>query len=382
MRVPYGKDDEEKLPKLQSMLNSFINGSKMTAETGVIDFEIEQITDKMYKENDTTKTYTINYSDVRPYHLANLDLGLEERPKAQIEINKDVANAKVTLANGNVLFDAIQGTDNLAWIKNPTYYTYENNLMTPSKYTSIENIRNSRSFGLVQPTIDKELMHGATIKITYNITATNVGETDYKEEQFYYTGIAGNTNNIVTTNAMQLVDYVPNNLQYYERDNSEYWQVVKTDDLIAGTNNLVNSSLKDNLNKFNTIITTTKTNTALVPAIYAQKVNTTRASSVSVPLVLTQLITSENKDDDLDYINKVEMVAESNTVGRKMAYSIVGNFDPTGNVMELDEDYAEVKILPPFGANLTYVMIAIITIAGASIIIAGIVFIKKKVLVK
>ena len=358
---------------MQTLLDSFIQKTKMTAETGIIDMEVEY-------NRTSTANQTLNNNN--PYHLENLDLGLEERPKAQIEIVKDIKNLKITLTNGNILFDSTQGTDNLGWIKNPEYYAYENNLMKESKYGSIENIRNNRTFGLVQPTIDKEIMHGATMKITYEISAINTGEVDYNEEQFYYTGIAQNRNNPVTTNAIQLVDYVPNNLQYYEVDNNGNWLVVKTSDLIEGNNNLVNKKLEQNLNKYNTIITTTKTNTPLVPVVYTQKVNSSKASRASVPLVLTQLLSAENKDDDLDYINIVELVAQSNTAGRKMAYSVVGNQDPSKAPRELDASWEEVRILPPFGTTLTYIIISVITIAGAILIVSGIVFIKKKVLIK
>ena len=32
--------------------------------------------------------------------------------------------------------------------------------------------------GILQITMDEELMHGATIEITYDMTVTNIGETD------------------------------------------------------------------------------------------------------------------------------------------------------------------------------------------------------------
>ena len=102
-----------------------------------------------------------------------------------------------------------------------------------------------------------------------------------------------------------------------------------------------------------------------------------------MPIVLTQLITAENKTADLTYNNMVELVAHSNTVGRKMAYSVPGSQDPTQSKPgEIDADVSTVRILPPFGVILTYVIIAVITIAGAAIISGGIIFIKKKVLTK
>ncbi len=39
-------------------------------------------------------------------------------------------------------------------------------------------------------------MHGSTLQITYAIPVANVGEVDYNEEQFYYTGkVVGHKHN-------------------------------------------------------------------------------------------------------------------------------------------------------------------------------------------
>ena len=77
----------------------------------------------------------------------------------------------------------------------------------------------------------------------------------------------------------------------------------------------------------------------------------------------------------------VEIAKTSNTVGRRMAYSVVGNQDPTASkAAEVDTSLAErVVILPPFGdTHIFYILGAVIAI----ILIGGIVFIIKKVLKK
>ena len=73
--------------------------------------------------------------------------------------------------------------------------------------------------------------------------------------------------------------------------------------------------------------------------------------SADKTIVLTQLISTENSSDDLTYSNMVEIVKTSNTVGRRMAFSVVGNQDPTlSDASEVDSSVAEkVVILPPFG---------------------------------
>ena len=97
-------------------------------------------------------------------------------------------------------------------------------------------------------------------------------------------------------------------------------------------------------------------------------------------LVLSQTITSQNTSDDMTYDNIAEIIQYSNTVGRRMAYSVVGNQNPNNMPAEVDTAAAEkVIILPPFGQTYLYLGIGLAAIA---IIAVGIVVIKKKVLKK
>ena len=132
------------------------------------------------------------------------------------------------------------------------------------------------------------------------------------------------------------------------------------------------------VNQYNSIVQTETLKKALVP----QTKNSNSAdTSISTKLVLSQLITAQNDTDDLTYDNIAEIVKTTNSVGRRMAYSVAGNQDPTQIPSEVDAAKAErVMILPPFG-SATYVYI-IIAIAAAIILVVGIVLIKKKVIGK
>ena len=108
----------------------------------------------------------------------------------------------------------------------------------------------------------------------------------------------------------------------------------------------------------------------------------TPGKDTTVGLVLTQLINPENSSDDKTYDNIAEITTISNTVGRRMAYSIQGNQDPTDTPAEVDSFKAEqVRILPPFGIGNTVVYI-VIAVTVLVILAGGIVLIKKKVLDK
>ncbi len=359
------------------LLNELMQNTKMTAETGLMVIELEY---------DKTGTPNQTQNNKASYKIQNVDLGLEERPKAQLVIDKEVTNVKLTLADGSILFDAKNTASNVLWKEHKAYQVgYKGNVMDPAKFGNLQNIRNKNAskFGLVQLTMDEELMHGATIEIAYQVTLTNIGEVDYKDNLFYYTGNKSDSAQVVTTRANQVIDYVANNLQFNASNNSN-WKVIEKNVLNAeeAKDSLVNNNLKAQVEKYNTVIVTEALSKDLVPSLYKEKVKSGE-DSVSVPLVLTQLITTENDTDDLTYRNLVEIVKTSNTIGRRMEYSVVGNQDPEANPQELDSDIAEVvRILPPFGRAINYILLAIIAIVVISIATGGIIFIKKKVLKK
>ena len=404
--------------KAREYLDTFMKKTYMVAETGVINMKSEY-----NREESTTGfsgEYNIgneNYDDPVTktgkggyYVLEGLDFGLVERPKAQLKVTKQVTNVKMTLADNSVLFDAVGKATNVLWMDHTAHGQDTKNVYSTNKnyknYLMLNPIVRSKAAikGKVQLTMDQEVMHGATLQITYAITVANVGEVDYKEDQFYYTGKVGDTGTIVKTNPRKLIDYVGtqlhewgdrddktatrNNLQFNSNQNPE-WQVITSDKVLQ--DGLVNKAYETSIKKYTKdhIIVTEAISKDLIPLIadtseaknqIANKfkedpmhaLETVNASqSVSgVQLILTQMITQDNTNDDKTYNNMVELVTTKNTVGRKMAYSVVGNQDPTTEPYEIDaDDSQDVVILPPFGSTpIFYVLIS----AVAFILIAGI----------
>ena len=380
---PYAKTD---------LRSELIKNTQMIAQTGVIVIEGEYNRQSTIGDNSSSDKGDNNKDEYKfknhlngNYTINNLDFGLTERPKAQLELNKQVTNVKITLANGNVLFDADDAVANLAWIKhkdynviagmnNEKYNEFYDKSKSDSKYnrysykTDINDIvtKTSSNNGLIQITMDSELMHGAKIQISYKLNVKNIGETDYTGQDFYYKATGESEATKVTTAASLLVDYVANNLQYRTADNNG-WTATSTEELISANN--VDSTLKGSLDKYNTKITTQKFGKALKPG-----------EDISGDLILTQTITAQNTEDDMNYKNVAEILQTTNTVGRRMAYSVVGNQDPTGDITEIDSAKAEnVLILPPFGNTYLYFGLGIVVIA---LIAGAVIIIKKKVLVK
>ena len=404
--------------EMKNLLNEFMKNTYMIAESGKIDVNFEY--NRNGEEPGVTNTSGTghdnigkeNYQMAGYYVLKDLDLGLVQRPKAQLKVTKQITNVKLTLANNSTLFDASARATNVLWINHVAHgQDTENEYSTNKNYNNSLMLnpvvrQNSTNKGKVQLTMDEELMHGSTLQITYAITVANVGEVDYNEEQFYYTGKVADTSTIVKTDPKVLVDYVGtqvhdynsnddntatrNNLQFNKAQNPD-WNTISSADLL--NNGLINTRLTDNVNKYTDghIITTTAASKCLIPVIADQRnvkdkiakafkddpmnalntVNSTQSVS-GVQLILTQMITQDSSSDDRVYNNMTELVTTQNTVGRKMSYSVVGNQDPTMEPREIDaDDSQEVVILPPFGnTHLFYVLggaIALILIAGITI---------------
>ena len=404
--------------EMKNLLNEFMKNTYMIAESGKIDVNFEY--NRNGEEPGVTNTSGTghdnigkeNYQMAGYYVLKDLDLGLVQRPKAQLKVTKQITNVKLTLANNSTLFDASARATNVLWIDHKAHGQDTDNVYSTDKNYSNSLMLNpvvrqiSTNKGKVQLTMDEELMHGSTLQITYAITVANVGEVDYNEEQFYYTGKVADTSTIVKTDPKVLVDYVGtqvheynsnddntstrNNLQFNKAQNPD-WNTISSADLL--NNGLLNTGLKDNVNKYTDghIITTTAASKGLIPVIADQRnvkdkiakafkddpmnalntVNSTQSVS-GVQLILTQMITQDSSSDDRVYNNMTELVTTQNTVGRKMSYSVVGNQDPTMEPREIDaDDSQEVVILPPFGnTHLFYVLggaIALILIAGITI---------------
>ena len=340
-----------------ALYNKTYSYNTMTAETGVISGEIE-----------FNRQISLEGEENGNYLIGNVDFGLVERPKAQLLLDKSIENIKVTLANGTVLFDINGKADNAIWMSGEACDVKTKKVEREGKTAYlVTDIIMKNNPGLVLLTMDEELMHGATVQITYKITVKNNGEIDYKDKKFYYLGIEENpTANIVKTKPCQIIDYVNNNLKFDKSKNNN-WNIVNKTTLTG----LLQPGLSEKADKFNTIIENSNLEKELAPG-----------ETLSEPLVLSQLITSQNTSDNLVYSNMVEIVKVSNTVGRKMEFSIVGNQDPEADKpSEVDSDMAEqVKIVPPYGDNkVTYYIIGTVI---AVILLGGIIFIKRKVIRK
>lgn len=296
--------------------------------------------------------------------IENVDLGLVERPITQLQITNNVENVKVTLSDGSIVFDATQTAE-------ATKGNETKNVIWKSNRSTTKGITG----GFIQLYLDEELMYGATIQITYKMQINELNDYVEYEGLEYYAKGRTNSGIKVESKAKKLVCYIPNKMQFNKTQSGDWNAITDINEIIPAeekdgeniNNNLVNYRLKDTISS--------QSNT--ISKIEADNINNAYLNNNM--LTISQLITKEGAQGG--YECKVEIVELENAVGRRMETSIVGNFNPANDPVENDEAKAEdVAVMTPFGIGQVFYYVLTIVIAG--MLVVGIIFIKKKVLVK
>lgn len=332
----------------EATLRTLADNTNMNANTAQMSMEIE------YVGQENTE-----------YTVRNIDFGIIERPRSDIYVEKTVSNLKLSTAgDGQTIFDANQSVPNLTWKAN----TRENR-------------------GLVQATVDENLLHGATLELTFNIKVINTGETDYKDETYYNTGVITDVNNIVTLDPAVVVDYVSNNLSFDMSKNSGWQEITDKTQLTSGDDPYIKAVDENAFNGLQKVIVSTTDNPIvqadpLVPEKAKDKAGK-QSETPTATVFLTKVVASDGSTtDDTEYENTAEVVETITTNGRRTynadVVSIPGNY----NLGEPDTAQSErIAIVPPFGAAdaVKYILIGIAIIGVLGV---GIFLIKRKVLTK
>ena len=338
--------------------------------------------------------------DNTAYNVQNIDFGIIERPRTKIVLEKDVAYVKLTATDGSTIFDSSETAPNLTW-----------------KGNEYDDRGNMTSHGIVQGTVDENLLRGASLTVGYTFRVTNSSERDYNEESYYYTGVIANSGTENTISAEKIIEYIPNALTYdaeetkanggfsrstYNEDNTaksfyndisgrnEMWEVVANKNTNKNISEeeyrgkLIEPNTFDQIkNSINQILTTTQT---------ASDLGIKDTVTMSDVLRCTRVMSSPDEsttDDDMENIAEIIKVHIAN--GRRPYYEdttnqktveIPGNANPVTftNLEEVDTGRAEIlTFVVPFGGNKQLTTI-IVTIVSLAILVAGVVIIKKKVL--
>ena len=366
------------------LLNTLATNTYMTADTADMALEVE------YLGNEDTV-----------YSIQNVDFGIIERPRTKILLEKEISYVKLIATDGTTIFDTNQKTSNLTWVKNN--YNRDGNLL---------------STGLIQGTVDENLLYGSTLNVQYTLTLRNHSELDYNDRLYYYTGVVSDRNSENTIRTTAIIDYVPNTLKYDAELTKQKGEILygitqenegeAAGESIAGSNTLWQVIANRNESKLlpdeyrGTLLETGAFDEAKdkVDEILLTNLpgNATRDLRSGEYLQLSNAVTFskviagvEETTDDENMQNIAEIIRLTIANGRRPYYEdttnkevveIPGNAYPITltNIEEIDTGRAEIlSFVIPFGDNrqLTLIIVAIVSL---SLLVTGIILIKKKVL--
>lgn len=348
-------DDQLKNVKYNS--NDGINITKMDSKTPIMGMTIE------YPDSSTiTASITGGIAITDKYEVRNVDFGIVERARQEVELTKRVKTLKLTLANGQVISDVEFKYDRNGKLT----ATGEKSHMTFMG----TNLKGDPKGRFIKLELDNELIQGANLEVGYEILFKNKSEKDYNEESFYKYGTFIDYNKIVKITPTAIIDYLDRDWSFEESKNTDWkaltLEELKTKDKVAKTVYDKTENTDTDINNRIILYTEKLSEKALSP-------NETNNVMLNVSKILTTT-------EEISLINETEVV-ELNKNGGSKIISVPGNYVPGSGVLTDDADEAEeVIVTPSTGENLNYVLPITIGLLALITLGTGVILIKKKVL--
>lgn len=205
------------ITSLPLQYNNYEKKNNMTACTNSFKLGIEYVTDSKKQVNRLGDPQ----DDSKFIDNISLNFGIIERAREDIIVDKTISNIKMLFANGQVLFDGDPYSGELPY------------LIALGPKTNRASSDNNTRDRLIRIEMDTELMQSAELQITYKISVTNNSEIDYNTKDYYYYGIAGTKEELVTGCVPLLVDYLDSECEFVDNDiNQRFnWKVKSIEDL-------------------------------------------------------------------------------------------------------------------------------------------------------
>ncbi len=408
------KEKQDLIDKQKSLLKQLMRETAQTAQSGVIDLNVEKnkSSTDVYKENSLEENNTI-------YKLTGVDLGISERPQAQLLLNKEVEKVTFTLTNGSILFQAQGPASDLIYTK----HNQHGAKLVNGKLVSVKRTVNKKALPeIIQGYIDEEILNGGNLKIDYKFTVTNVGEVDYQGNEYYYKGTGATSQTVSRTRADLVVDYISTELRYNEQSQPEEdkgtWKSKSKDELIPSVKahpgeiqrDLVNAVYYNELesygnNNYSYMVTDKMAYNGTELGLLPKSYNKDKCTSNPVHMTLTASTSLYDANSSLTYNNLCEIIQITNNQGRRMQFSITGNqpmadqdtkndaiAEENGKFYakfqvatpsEVDADSAQqISFLPPTGENRNHTLGTFIAVAAATIVAVGYIIIRRALMVK
>lgn len=290
--------------------------------------------------------------------MKNIDFGIVERARQILDLNKNVQNVKITLANGSVLVNAnvIDGK-----LENAT----ENIVYLPETDVSPAQIKVE---------IDSEIIQGSTLELKYKLGVTNISEVEYATEKFYKYGKVDDANKIVTLTPDKIIDYLDNTMSS-EIDTSKWRVLSDSEKKDIVTNGFIAKEVEKVLNSTNKVVTSDELAKTKLSPLEGNKSTTLSVTGYK--------ILANGSEEETVLENNAEIIQVTKT-GGAMLHTTPGNYIP-GDMSTTEPDDAmseRFTIIPPTGNGVNYIAYAVLIISSLGILTAGIILIKKYVLKK
>ncbi len=154
----------------------------MTSDTFKMKYKLE------YADTDgilitQTQAPTDTRSGKLQFLTTGINLGIIERPKQDIEVEKRISNIKVTYSSEEPIVDAVINSNGTIGGTKPDHISY----ITPNTVNSPTD----RRYKQIKIELDDEILNNSIVYATYEYTIKNLGELDYSTQDFYYTGTQG-----------------------------------------------------------------------------------------------------------------------------------------------------------------------------------------------
>ena len=281
-------------------------------------------------------------SMVRIDKLENVDFGIIERPDTNMIIEKEITGLGVTTQTGTIIIP--KGN--------------------PSNPGEVMQYVKTGLDGLVSAEIDSKLLQGATLNLEYSVSVTNNCQIDYAETEYYLYGTGGSTLKIAKVK--KVVDYLDATMSLdSEQNEAGIWVEAQADDLYNSGNGFISEEVWRELKTGNYHILITE-----------QFNDLNIGEEKTVNLYTTKYLAVSNSIDEK---NSVEIIELSG--GRTIKESIPGNYNPaTNGPQEPDDDMVKLQVTAPTGTTVNYLLYIIATAVTFTILVIGIVIIKKKIM--
>lgn len=344
--------EQELIRKMDSTTQDFKINIEYSNENSDVKDEFEKNSDGSLKLD--SKGNLISRDEFKNT-IKNVDLGIVERPRQQVNLEKHIKEVKITLSNGEILVNAKveKGPDGNYQLAEKIPYT----VYLP---------RTNTTEGALKIEIDQELIEGAKIDVTYEITIKNISELEYISEEYYKFGKP--TGDLVKLKP-SIIDYLDENLIITDKETSDKWKKLSLNDK---KELFENGSLDKNLQKYIEKLKGIQT--------YISKNSLGINEETKIELVASSLLSGNYK---IILSNKTEVIEIDKTGGRTPT-PIPGNFNPSTNEpKEPDSDNSEeIIILPPTGLSKNTMIYIILGVSTLGILATGIILIKKFVMKK